>query len=78
MINVKLYLKVELYGMNLTKGNIYECEFAPKMYNPQTLQEEPAFVIVKCDDNKWRKTRYSNFGELSELRNIKIDKILKD
>jgi hypothetical protein len=76
---MKLYLKVELRPeMMLTKCNIYECEFAPKIYNSQTLEEAPPRVIVKCDDDKWRKSEYSNFGELSELRNIKIDKLLNN
>jgi hypothetical protein len=76
---MKLYLKIELRPeMMLTKGNIYECVFAPKMYDPQTLEEAPPIVIVKCDDDKWRKSEYSNFGELSELRNIKIDKLLNN
>jgi hypothetical protein len=76
---MKLYLKVELRPeMMLTKDNIYECEFGPKIYNPQTLEEAPPIVIVKCDDNNWRKSEYSNFGELSELRNIKIDKLLNN
>lgn len=76
---MRLYLKVELRPeMMLTKGNIYECKFGPKIYDPQTLMEAPPIVIVKCNDNKWRKSEYSNFGELSELRNIKIDKLLND
>jgi hypothetical protein len=74
----RVYLKVDLPPkMMLTKGEFYDVELGPQIYNPQTLEPAPLIYIVLCDDGKWRKCGADNFLKLQEAREMIIDKILK-
>ena len=63
-------------GNNLTKGKIYDGDFTPTVYDPQTLKPSEPSYIIKCDDGKYRKFMTEHFLTLEEWRNQQIDKIL--
>ena len=63
-------------GNNLTKGKIYDGDFTPTVYDPQTLQPSKPSYIIKCDDGKYRKFMTEHFLTLEEWRNQQIDKLL--
>ena len=60
----------------LVKSKIYEGDFTPTTYDPQTLKQSEPSYIIKCDDGKYRKFMAKHFLTLEEYRNQQIDKII--
>ena len=60
----------------LVKGKMYEGDFTPTTYDPQTLKPSEPSYIIKCDDGKYRKFMAEHFLTLEEWREQQIDKIL--
>jgi hypothetical protein len=61
----------------LTPGKIYDGELTPVIYDPQTLQPVPPSYVVICDDGKMRKVDSSFFITLEQLREEKLNQLLK-
>jgi len=59
----------------LTSNKVYDCEYTPKMYDPQTF-DVIIGLIVKCDDGHSRKCEVWEFMTLDEWRHEKISEIL--
>jgi len=59
----------------IRKDNIYNGEYTPKMYDPQTLQFV-YFLIITCEDGESRRFDTDNFYSLEEWREIQLDSIL--
>jgi hypothetical protein len=57
-------------------GKMYEGDFTPTVYDPQTLKPSKPSYIIKCDDGKYRKFMTEHFITLEEWREKQIDKIL--
>ena len=57
-------------------GKIYEGDFTPTIYDPQTLKPSEPSYIIKCDDGKYRKFITEHFLTLEEWRESQINKIL--
>jgi hypothetical protein len=55
---------------------MYEGDFTPTIYDPQTLKPSEPSYTIKCDDGKYRKFMTEHFLTLEEYRNQKLDKIL--
>ena len=63
--------------MNYVKiGKMYDGDFTPTVYDPQTLKPSEPSYIIKCDDGKYRKFMTEHFITLEEWREKQIDKIL--
>lgn len=60
----------------LSKGKIYDGDWVPTQYDPQTLKPADPSYIIKCDDGKYRKLMAKHFIALEEYRNQQLDKIL--
>ena len=56
----------------LIKGKMYECEFTPTMYDPNTFQPAKPYYIVRCEDGKFRKYDVEHFRDIVEVR---VDKL---
>ena len=69
-----MYKGLEKPGV-LSSNKIYECEYTPKMYDPQSFNQY-RHLIVKCDDDKYRKFETFDFISVDEWRNKKIFEIL--
>ena len=64
---IKLVLIVDVYkDFPLIKGNVYEGELTPKLYDPFTFKEVSKSYIVRCDDGKFRKVEAECFIPLRE------------
>lgn len=82
-MNMKCQSKIDvsmnnLYGgvdSILIKGNMYECEFTPTIYDPMTFQPAKPSYIVKCEDGKFRKYDSEYFIDIQELRESKLKSI---
>jgi len=59
----------------LTPNKVYNCEYTPKIYDPKTFNVIIG-LIVKCDDEKFRRCEISDFISVEESRNKKISEIL--
>ncbi len=59
----------------LIKGEWYECELTPTIYDPMTFKPAPPSYVVKCEDGKFRKYNTDNFLTLSEVREIKLKEL---
>ena len=57
-------------------GKIYEGDFTPTIYDPQTLRPSEPSYIIKCDDGKYRKFMVEHFLTLEEWREQQLNKIL--
>lgn len=60
----------------LSKGKVYEGDFTPTMYDPNTFQPVDPSYIIKCDDGKFRKFGAKHFMTLEEWRETQLDRIL--
>jgi hypothetical protein len=60
----------------LVKSKIYEGDFTPTTYDPQTLKQSEPYYIVKCDGGKYRKFMAKHFLTLEEWRDSQLNKIL--
>lgn len=69
-----MYKGLEKPGV-LSSNKIYECEYTPKVYDPQSFNVY-IDLIVKCDDGKYRKFKTFDFISVDEWRNKKISEIL--
>lgn len=73
---IKLLLISDVHkDFPLTKGKVYEGEFIPKLYDPETLREVSESYIIKCDDNKFRKVEANCF---IPLRESNLNKLLSE
>lgn len=61
----------------MTCGKIYDCEWTPKIYDPQTYQPYVA-IIVKCDDGKYRKFETLDFISIDKHRHDKLSELLPE
>lgn len=59
----------------LIKGNWYECELTPTIYDPMTFKPSESFYIVTCEDGKFRKYKADNFLTLAEVRENKLNEL---
>ena len=59
----------------LIKGNWYECELTPTIYDPNTLKPVDPYYIVTCEDGMYRKYKADNFITLTELRDEKLQQL---
>ncbi len=59
----------------LIKGNMYECELTPTMYDPTTLQPSEPYYIVTCEDGKFRKYAAEHFRDIVEWREEKLKEL---
>lgn len=59
----------------LIKGNMYECELTPTMYDPNTYQPTGPFYIVRCEDGKFRKYAAEHFRDIVEIREEKLKEL---
>ena len=59
----------------LIKGNMYECELTPTLYDPNTLQPTEPFYIVRCEDGKFRKYAAEHFRDIVEIRAEKLKEL---
>ena len=59
----------------LIKGNMYECELTPTLYDPNTLQPTEPFYIVRCEDGKFRKYPAEQFRDIVEIRAEKLKEL---
>jgi len=59
----------------LIKGNMYECELTPTLYDPNTLQPTGPFYIVRCEDGKFRKYAAEHFRDIVEWREIQLNEL---
>lgn len=59
----------------LIKGNMYECELTPTLYDPTTLQPTGPFYVVRCEDGKFRKYAAEHFRDIVEIREEKLKKL---
>ena len=63
----------------LIKGNLYEAELCPPMYDEITYQVLPQRVIVKCEDQRFRiYILEKTFITLVEWREKQINSILDE
>lgn len=72
---MKMIYKGENSTDFLTPNKIYDCEYTPKMYDPQSFHVYIG-LIVRCDDDKYRKFETYDFISVDEMRDQKISKIL--
>ncbi len=59
----------------LIKGNMYECELTPTLYDPNTYQPTEPFYIVRCEDGKFRKYAAEHFRDIVEIRAEKLKEL---
>jgi hypothetical protein len=59
----------------LIKGEWYECEPAPIIYDVITFKPDEPSYIVKCEDGMLRKYNADNFLTISEVREIKLKEL---
>ena len=59
----------------LIKGKMYECEFTPTMYDPNTYQPAKPYYIVRCEDGKFRKYDAEHFRDIEEVRAEKLKEL---
>jgi hypothetical protein len=59
----------------LIRGNMYECELTPTMYDPNTYQPVEPYYIVRCEDDKFRKYYAEYFIDIVELRDEKLKEL---
>jgi hypothetical protein len=69
-----IYKGLEKPGV-LSSNKIYDCEYTPKIYDPQSFNVYIG-LIVRCDDDKYRKFETSDFISVDEMRDQKISEIL--
>jgi hypothetical protein len=58
----------------LIKGNVYECDPTPPVYDPTNPRLKPSY-IVKCEDGKFRKYDVEYFIDVQELREQKLEEL---
>ena len=59
----------------LIKGKMYECELAPKIYDPMTFELTKPSYVVTCEDGKSRKYYAEYFIDIVELRDEKLKEL---
>ena len=59
----------------LIKGNMYECELTPTLYDPTTLKPAGPYYIVRCEDGKFRKYAAEYFRDIVEIREEKLKEL---
>lgn len=59
----------------LIKGNMYECELTPTLYDPTTLKPTGPYYIVTCEDGKFRKYAAEHFRDRVEWREEKLKEL---
>jgi hypothetical protein len=59
----------------LIKGKMYECEFAPTIYDPMTFELAKPSYVVTCEDGKSRKYYAEYFKEIVEVRSDKLKEL---
>ena len=59
----------------LIKGNMYECELTPTLYDPTTLKPTGPYYIVRCEDGKFRKYATEHFRDIVEWREEKLKEL---
>ena len=59
----------------LIKGNMYECELTPTLYDPTTLKPAGPYYIVTCEDGKFRKYAAEYFRDIVEIREEKLKEL---
>ena len=59
----------------LIKGNMYECELTPTLYDPTTLKPAGPYYIVTCEDGKFRKYAGEHFLDIVEWREEKLKEL---
>jgi hypothetical protein len=77
---IRLYLLIlPPFGWNsdefFTVGKIYEGDFTPTEYDPQTLKPAPPSYVVKCNDDKCRKVPAEYFITLEEWRERQLNEL---
>lgn len=59
----------------LIKGNMYECELTPTIYDINTYKPTEPHYIVTCEDKMYRKYNADYFITPSELRENKLNEL---
>ena len=59
----------------LIRGNMYECELTPTMYDPNTFQPVKPSYVVRCEDGKFRKYDTEHFIDIQEVREQKLKEL---
>jgi hypothetical protein len=59
----------------LIYGKMYECELAPKIYDPMTFELTKPSYVVTCEDGKSRKYYAEYFKEIVEVRADKLKEL---
>lgn len=59
----------------LIKGNMYECELTPTLYDPNTYKPVKPHYIVRCEDGKFRKYATEHFRDIVECREEKLKEL---
>ena len=76
---MKYVSKIDLEGLDgvhLIKGKLYEIKETPKMIDPVTYDKITGYPVL--GEKGWFKINIDSFISLEELRDQKIDDLLKD
>ena len=59
----------------LRSGMAYETSDCPSTYDTTTGRKSPVLVVVTCEDGQYRVRRRSDFMDMAEYREQRIDSL---
>jgi hypothetical protein len=59
----------------LRSGKAYETSDCPSTYDTTTGRKSPVLVVVTCEDGQYRVRRRSDFMDMTEYRELRIDSL---